>query len=132
MRWIRNASIVTGALVAVLVGAGAPAEASANVGWLYTINAGGAVFFDADLNGEPGIEKITVCDNKSDGRGIMAEVSQSYWGGNSYIVVDPSNDGRCDSWAANFFVEDTQVQISVWEYAGTWSSKKVWAYDGVA
>lgn len=45
-----------------------------NVGWLYTQSATGAVFFDADLAGYSSYEKITVCDNKSDGRGIRASL----------------------------------------------------------
>lgn len=130
MRWMRNASVFGGALVTVLVGAGAPAEASTNVGWLYTINAGGAIFFDADLNGEPGIEKITVCDNKSDGRGVWGEV-QEHWGGDLIAVSDPSNNGRCESWSGNYFTEETGVTVRVWEYAGTWKSTVVWE-SGVA
>jgi hypothetical protein len=105
--------------VAVLAGAGAPALASQNVGWLYSIDGGGAVFFDADLNGELGIEKITVCDNKTDGRGGEAEVTSDI---DSWLVADPSHDGKCVVYQGNLFPEETWVTVRVWEYAGSWTS----------
>ena len=130
MRWIRNASVFGGVLAAVLAGAGTPALASQNVGWLYSIDGGGAVFFDADLNGEPGIEKITVCDNKTDGRGVEAEVT-SILGNDSWLVADPSHDGKCVAYQGNLFKEDTWVAVRIWEYAGSWKSTVVYA-DGYA
>lgn len=130
MRWILSMSLFAGAVAAVLASAAAPAEASDNVGWLYTVNGGGAIFFDADLNGQPGVEKITVCDNKSDGRGVMGEV-EVWGGGDSAVVGDPSNDGKCNSITGDFFKEETLVVVRVWEYAGSWTSVVVSA-TGVA
>ncbi|GLI00569.1 hypothetical protein [Phytohabitans aurantiacus] len=86
------------AVVATVVfGAGTRAHAAPprNVGWLYTLSRSGAVFFDADLAGYPSFENITVCDNKTDGRGIESKVVQ--WVGDRYIEVisqDPSNNGE--------------------------------------
>jgi hypothetical protein len=121
MRWTRRAVVVGGVVVAVLAGAAAPAGASTNLGWLYTVNNGGAIFFDADLNGQPGIEKITVCDNKSDGRGIAASV-EDVEGNLEYFIVDRSHDGSCTVYQGDLFKEETRVSVSVWEYAGTWKS----------
>lgn len=120
MRLIRSAALVTAALAAATMGFGVQAaQASSNTGWVYTTDKGGAVYFDADLNGYPSVEKITVCDNKSDGRGIEAEVTGYDGGGHhTYILDDPSNDGHCASYSANLFLEETDVEVVVYEYAG--------------
>lgn len=95
------------------------AQASSNSGWVYTSNMSGAAYFDADLNGYPGVEKVTVCDNKSDGRGIQVRlVGKSGDGSQTTIVTqrDPSNDGHCASLQDNWFLEETLVGVSVEEY----------------
>ncbi|MEH0549181.1 hypothetical protein QA802_40895 [Streptomyces sp. B21-105] len=98
------------------------AQASQNSGWIYTSNQSGAVYFDADLNGDPGVEKITVCDNTSDGRGITAEVrGEDGTGPVVWIVSDPSNNGNCEHIQGNFFLEETPVQLVVYEYWGSHS-----------
>jgi hypothetical protein len=117
-------------VIGVLVSASPPAQASSNVGWLYTSGAGGAIFFDADLNGYPGVEKITVCDNETDGHGVMGSVAE-YFDGDSITIGDSSHDGHCESIALDYFTEETSVIVSVWEYAGSWTSVKVTA-QGVA
>ncbi|NUP42985.1 MAG: hypothetical protein HOY76_39695 [Streptomyces sp.] len=121
MRLMRSAALVTAAVAAATLGLGAQAaQASSNSGWVYTANNSGAVYFDADLNGYPGLEKITVCDNKSDGRGIEAVVTGYDGDGQiSYVLDDPSNDGHCASASGNFFLEDTSVSIVVYEYWGS-------------
>ncbi|MGW2327429.1 hypothetical protein ACWC5C_16875 [Streptomyces sp. NPDC001700] len=119
MRALRKASIVAGIAVIATMGLAPQAQASKNSGWIYTSNQSGAAFFDADLNGQPGVEKITVCDNRSDGRGVRVEVSGRDGSGSVWIFKsDPSNNGRCESIQGNFFLEDTAVGIVVYEYWG--------------
>ncbi|KND30864.1 hypothetical protein [Streptomyces acidiscabies] len=119
MKAVRNASLVAGLALTATMGLATQAQASENSGWVYTTNRSGAAFFDADLNGQPGIEKLTVCDNKSDGRGIRAQVygnnnGTSFWA----IQSDPSNDGHCESIQGNFYIEETPVTVIVYEYWG--------------
>ena len=106
-----------------------------NVGWLYTETHSGAVFFDADLAGYPSDEKITVCDNLTDGRGIEA-----YLEGNDpfepeavvgYYFQDPSHGGQCRSWATNYFADGKSVFVKVCEYWGDNRANCHWA-SGVA
>ncbi|MFD5272139.1 hypothetical protein [Streptomyces sp. NPDC058335] len=95
------------------------AQASQNSGWVYTANRSGAAYFDADLNGIPGVEKITVCDNTTDGRGTRVFVSGKDGDGGVFLfVTDPSNDGQCHSYQGNFFLEETVVGLDVYEYWG--------------
>ncbi|KPI24439.1 hypothetical protein OK074_7016 [Actinobacteria bacterium OK074] len=119
MRALRRASMVAGITLMSTAGLATQAHASANSGWVYTSNSSGAVYFDADLNGYPGYEKITVCDNKTDGRGVQALV-QGYDGGGNVAVqlYDPSNDGDCTYTIGNFFLEETAVDITVYNYWG--------------
>lgn len=119
MRNVRAISVVAGLAALSTMSLAGQAQASRNAGWIYTSNQSGAVFFDADLNGYPGLEKITVCDNTSDGRGIRAEVSGTDGSGSTWVFLsDPSNDGTCESVQGNFFIEDTYVGIVVYEYWG--------------
>jgi hypothetical protein len=115
--------LLTAVLVAVVLGISGQAQASQNSGWIYTVGGSGAVYFDADLNGYPYYEKITVCDNKSDGRGIYAVVSgYQYDSASSWHDVslrDPSNDGNCAALWDDYFWEEYTVYITVCEYAGT-------------
>src|SRR5882757_8358081 len=106
MRLIRSAAVVVGLTAAVTLGLGTQAQASTNSGWVYTLGSSGAAYFDADLNGYAGVEKITVCDNESDGRGIRARVTGQDGDGTYYFYVsDPSNDGTCVSTQYNYFLE---------------------------
>jgi hypothetical protein len=120
MRTLRRASMVAGIAVMSTIGLATQAQASSNSGWVYTSNSSGAVYFDADLNGYPGYEKITVCDNTTDGRGTEAVV-QGYDGDGAvaYVVDDPSNNGECASAIGNFFLEETAVSVTVYEYWGS-------------
>ncbi|MET7671570.1 hypothetical protein [Micromonospora luteifusca] len=108
---------------AVIFGTSAPVQASSNLGWLYTVGASGGVFFDADLNGYPNVEKITVCDNKSDGRGLIGRLYFDGITGNGDGLIDwikdPSNDGACTSMAYNMIAEETPVKVEVCEYMGS-------------
>jgi hypothetical protein len=107
---------------------GAQAADSQNVGWLYTVGAGGAVFFDADLAGYTGYEKITVCDNNSNGKGVKALVRE-YGGSESKTVSDPSNDGHCAAVQGNFIPDGEKVEVRVWEYnADDPYQNEAWAY----
>ena len=110
-----------GAVVTVVGGVAAPAAASENLGWLYSVDKGGKIFFDADLNGQAGVEKITLCDIKSDGRGVAATVTDVE-DNLQYYLVDRSYDDECTVYQGNLFKEETRVQVTVWEYAGTWKS----------
>src|SRR5262249_55625067 len=111
-----------GAVAAVAVlSFSSQAQASTNSGWIYTKSGSGAAFFDADLNGSPGYEKVTVCDNKSDGRGIRAVVqapSSGQDGGDYeyYDIRDPSNDGHCSYEGGDMFKEEEFVSMEVCEY----------------
>jgi hypothetical protein len=110
-------------VTAVVLGVGAQAHAQAaphNVGWLYTASGSGAVFFDADVAGYPSQEKITVCDNRSDNRGIKAVVAGMDTSGIE-IVKDPSNDGGCASLQGNLFPDGYRVEVEVCEY---WNSSQ--------
>ncbi|MGK5674471.1 hypothetical protein ACSNOB_16715 [Micromonospora sp. URMC 106] len=127
MRFARRLSLLAAVMAAVLVGAGAPANAAeppANIHWLYTTTGSGAVFFDADLEGYPSYEKITVCDNRTDDRGIYAlleGVDPHGDGPTDYVYYefsDPSNDGQCRSWATNYFADGYKVRAEVCEYHG--------------
>ncbi|MER5951011.1 hypothetical protein ABT127_33750 [Streptomyces sp. NPDC001904] len=101
------------------LGLATQAQASQNSGWIYTSNQSGNVFFDADLNGYPGIEKMTVCDNTSDGRGIRAEISGKSPDGTTWVFQsDPSNDGHCATLQGNWFYEESPVNIVIYEYWG--------------
>jgi hypothetical protein len=117
MKFARSAAVTFGIAAVVLLGVGPQAQASENSGWVYTTTSSGAAYFDADLNGQPGIEKITVCDNKSDGRGI--EVHLVTEAGVSVLYLrDPSNDGHCTSYSGNLLIEETHVVVDVYEYWG--------------
>ncbi|WP_416972353.1 hypothetical protein [Streptomyces sp. 4F14] len=119
MKAVRNASLVAGLALTATMGLSTQAQASANSGWVYTANRSGAAFFDADLNGQPGIEKLTVCDNKSDGRGIRAQVYGNNNGTSVWLIQsDPSNDGHCASIEGNYYIEETPVTVIVYEYWG--------------
>ncbi|GAA0280983.1 hypothetical protein GCM10009527_091620 [Actinomadura nitritigenes] len=128
---------LSAAAAGLILGAASPAAAAdpENVGWLYTETHSGAVFFDADLAGYPSYEKITVCDNLTDGRGIEA-----YLEGNDpfepeavvgYYFQDPSHDGQCRSWATNYFADGKSVFVKVCEYWGDNRANCHWA-SGVA
>ncbi|MFG3703395.1 hypothetical protein ACGF7U_01455 [Micromonospora sp. NPDC047670] len=118
--------------LAVLGGASAAQAEPHNVGWLYAVGGGGAVFFDADLAGYPGYEKITVCDNESNGKGVQGAVYPNFDGYGAYFVKDPSNDGRCASIQGDFFPEDKGVEVWVWEYAGDNQYNHNFAFNGVS
>ncbi|WP_461006384.1 hypothetical protein [Streptomyces capparidis] len=134
---MRRLSLLAGVTAAVIFGAAPPAAAAPpeNVGWLYTETRTGAVFFDADLEGYPSYEKITVCDNWTDGRGIEAYLQGSPPsnpdGLVDYTFQDPSNDGKCRSWATNYFADGTRVYVEVCEYWGENRENCRWA-AGVA
>jgi hypothetical protein len=139
MDWSGRLSTVAALAATIVFGAAEQTQATVppqNVGWLYTTSHSGNVFFDADLAGHPSEEKITVCDNKSDGRGIRAVV----WGIspvepphhlNVAHVEDPSNDGHCASIHGNFFADGYTVQVHVWEYWGSHTAA-VASGEGVA
>jgi hypothetical protein len=121
MRWMRRFGFVAAMVAAVAFGAGQQASAAvppANVGWLYTASGSGAAFFDADLTGCPSMEKITVCDNTSDGRGIVAVVTGTHPEGGSVgvIIRDPSNNGSCAADYRNYFADGYYVYVTVCEY----------------
>jgi hypothetical protein len=126
MRFVRRLGLLAAVMAVVLLGAGTPASAEppANVHWLYTSTGSGAVFFDADFEGYPSYEKITVCDNVTDGRGIVAYIEGVRVNPSSptdhvgFEFKDPSNDGQCRSWAANYFADGYGVYVQVCEYWG--------------
>jgi len=134
-RWARRLSVLAAVVVAGFLGAGAQAQAAVpkNVGWLYTQGSSGAVFFDADLAGYPSEEKITVCDNKTDGRGIAAQALGTNPDGILTLVSikDPSNDGNCVSGHANYFADGYAVSVHVYEYWGDNTAADAYG-DGVA
>jgi hypothetical protein len=118
--WGWRSGLLASAIVAIVGVAGAPAQATVpprNVGWLYTTNNAGAVFFDADLAGHSGWEKITVCDNYApDGAIIEARIDSdanvSQW------FQDTSRNGHCTAYAGNFFSDGYAVTVYVYEYSG--------------
>ncbi|MFI0451482.1 hypothetical protein [Actinomadura sp. 6N118] len=118
MSFIRKTVSIALATVTATFVLASPAAASRNLGWLYTDNRGGAVFFDADLNDTAGLEKITVCDNASNGWGVRAVVDD-FDGVGSYTVEDPSNDGHCKAIQGQFFTEEHRIDVMVYEYRGS-------------
>lgn len=122
-RWVRRLSLLAAVVAAVIFGAGTQAHAAPpqNVGWLYTQGRSGAGFFDADLAGYPSVEKITTCDNKTDGRGVITRVEgyDRYEQWLSVTVRDPSNDGNCAAQWDNYFADGYTVYVQVCEYWGT-------------
>jgi hypothetical protein len=137
-RWARRSGVLVAAMTAGVLGAGAQAQAELppkNVGWLYTVGSSGAVFFDADLAGYPSEEKITVCDNKKDGRGIAAIVRGVPAGGAAgadwVYTFDPSSDGKCVAGHGNFFADGYAVTVNVYEYWGDNTAAEAWG-TGVA
>lgn len=121
MRWLRRSGVLTAAIAVITLVMTAPAQAAeppANVGWVYTTSGSGAVFFDADLAGYPSYEKITVCDNRSDGRGIEAVIVGGPNWAQGEIVSDPSNNGKCVAAQGNFFSDGYEVHVQICEYWG--------------
>ncbi|MER6138877.1 hypothetical protein ABT174_02290 [Streptomyces sparsogenes] len=80
---------------------------------MYTTDRAGSVYFDADLKGHPGQEKITVCDNKSDGYSVTATVWSETDGDKGYKLTDPSHDGHCKSLPGNLFKEGRKIHVQV-------------------
>lgn len=123
MRWLRKATVLAVATTIAVTGVSTQAQASRNVGWVFTLLGAGystnGAYFDADLNGFADVEKLTVCDNETDGRGVRASVYE--YGDNDYEVqvVDPSHDGNCASTAFNMFNEEITIVLEVCEYAGS-------------
>ncbi|MGW4498960.1 hypothetical protein ACWENR_10130 [Micromonospora sp. NPDC004336] len=128
MRWLRRVSLLAATTGILVFGVAAQANAAVdpqNVGWLYTVGKGGAAFFDADLSGYPSQEKLTVCDNSSNGRGVRATFSgTTIINGTEYVqtwdVIDPSNNGVCGTSTGNIFSDGHYVYVEVCEYAGDW------------
>lgn len=121
MRWLQRSGVLTAVVAIIVFGVTAHAQAAAaphNVGWLYTTSGTGAVFFDADLAGYPSYEKITVCDNRSDGRGITATVIGGPNEEQGEVLRDPSNNGNCVSVQGNLFSDGYAVHVQVCEYWG--------------
>ncbi|WP_129843522.1 hypothetical protein [Streptomyces sp. RFCAC02] len=135
-RSIRRLGMVAGVAAAAVLATATQANAQAapqNVGWLYTGNGSGAVFFDADLAGYASQEKITVCDNTANGWGIEAVVQGTSPSGVEKFVTlrDPSSDGHCASVHANYFADGYFVWVTVYEYAGD-SVRYTMSAQGVA
>ncbi|MFF7449694.1 MULTISPECIES: hypothetical protein [unclassified Streptomyces] len=119
MRVLRKASMVIAIAATATMGFATQAQASTNSGWVYTSNSSGAAYFDADLNGYPGVEKVTVCDNTSNNRGVQVMLIGKSGDGSETSVVyqsDPSNDGHCTPLQGNWFLEETHVSVTVYEY----------------
>jgi hypothetical protein len=139
-QWAKRSGVLVAAVAAAVLGAGAQAQAAEgphNVGWLYTVGKSGAVFFDADLAGYPSEEKITVCDNKTDDRGIGAiltgTAADGPYGADVVYIYDPSNNGKCEDIHANIFADGYAVTVHVFEYwnGGANTAADNWGY-GVA
>ena len=137
-QWVKRSGVLVAAVAAVVLGAGTQAQAAEgphNVGWLYTVGKSGAVFFDADLAGYPSEEKITVCDNKTDGRGVAAIITGTRAAGpdgaDVVYIYDSSHDGDCVSTHGNIFADGYAVTVHVFEYWGDNTAADAWGY-GVA
>ncbi len=95
-----------------LVVAATPAHASTNIGWLYTQNAAGKAYFDADVSGWEGAEEIKACDIKTDGAAVVAWLSDQ----NDRMVAsvrDTGNNGSCTSTASNMITDEKPVKLTV-------------------
>ena len=132
MTWGRKLAVTAVATGVAVFGTGTQAFASKNVGWFYTLNYRDAVFFDADLNGYPGIEKITVCDNTTDKMGTRAVIRNRNTLEDEVTITDPSNNGQCASGEWNMWTEETPLNIWVFNYAGTRAYNLNISNDGVA
>ncbi|MEV0202942.1 hypothetical protein [Nonomuraea sp. NPDC050691] len=116
MKWTRRLGLTGAAVAAAVLSTVSPAQASTNSGWIYNATGGGAAFFDADLNGYPDVEKLTVCDNRSDGRGVIAYVYEYGADDGPWAVEDPSNDGRCAFDNGTRFAEERRLWMDVCDY----------------
>jgi len=131
--WKRLAIPCTVAATALLGMVPTPAEATVppqNSGWIKLPDDAGAAYFDADLAGHSGWEKITVCDNKPNGRGVQVTGYSDNYG--TAFVQDPSDDGHCSVIQGNLFPDGYGVDLYVEEYSGDiiWDN---WAYGrGIA
>jgi hypothetical protein len=124
--WKRLAIPCTVAATVLLGMVATPAEATAppkNSGWIYLPDGAGAAYFDADLAGYPGWEKITVCDNKSNDRGVQVTGYGDNYG--TAFVQDPSNNGHCTAIQGNLFPDGYGVDLYVEEYSGdiSWDNR---------
>jgi hypothetical protein len=104
----------------IVFGISVPADASRNSGWVYSVGGGAAAYFDADLNGAAGVEAVTICDEKANGRGAIVYVNylNAETSDTLVTVKDPSHDDTCVQAAWNMFVEDLTVYVEVCEYKG--------------
>ncbi|TDB76100.1 hypothetical protein [Micromonospora sp. KC723] len=132
MNGVRRIAAVAAVTAVAVVGAGTPAFASRNVGWFYTSNGRDAVFFDADLAGHPGYEKITVCDNTTDGMGTRAIIRNQNNLDDEVLISDPSNNGHCESFQWDMWPEETPLNIWVLNYKGTRAYNLEITNNGVA
>jgi hypothetical protein len=113
----RRLAFLTAVTALTVFGAALPAQASQNIPWLYTLDHGGKAYFDADLSGSPGVEKLTVCDILSDGHGVVAKIWDAAGNVGHIWVQDPSHDDICSAPAFNMFPDESVVYMEVCEYA---------------
>lgn len=118
--WGWRSGLLASAIAAIVGVVGAPAQATVpprNVGWLYTTNNAGAVFFDADLAGHDGWEKITVCNNNIPDGDIVevridGDVNLSKW------FQDTTRNKHCTAYSGNYFSDGYAVTVYVYEQGG--------------
>jgi hypothetical protein len=118
-RWLHKITLI-GAVIAAVV-AGAPAAAQADTPWTYTTDnssASGAKFW-TDPGGNATKEKLSVCDNQSNGLGVRAQVT---WVGVVMIgaptLQDSLDNGNCVSAEYDMFPEGVPVQLEVCHFYG--------------
>jgi len=119
MQWRSKLAAIITMVALITFGFSAQAQASQNIGWVYTQTGGGKAFFDADLAGYPGYEKLTVCDTKTDGKGVYAVLQYRNSDGSLQFItslVDPSNDGNCRHAQYNMATDDRGILLGVCQY----------------
>jgi len=122
MRMVFRAVLAVATTLLTLLVTTVPAHAddqSLNIGWLYTTDSGpgGGAYFDADSNGWPYYEKLTVCDNKPNGMGVIAYVWPTGTDAPAKYVEDPSDDRHCNDINYDMYSEGLIVSMEVCEYA---------------
>jgi hypothetical protein len=106
-------------LTAIVLSANTPAQASSDSGWIYTVGSGGKAYFDADVSGYAGQERLTVCDIKADGLGVTAWVWRTDIENGQTQTVSVGGNGTCAYIQSNMFTEETPLALQVCQYKGT-------------
>ncbi|MEV0646791.1 hypothetical protein AB0I28_16160 [Phytomonospora sp. NPDC050363] len=121
MNWARRITLAAAVTTAAVVGIAPTAQASQNIGWIYSEGGNGRGNFDADVSGRAGVEAISACDVKTDGNSIWVALykgTPSAPRGIVAEVIDTQNNGDCITTSGNFATDETNVFLQVCDREG--------------